>query len=142
MERGGGGVDEARWGRRETAALPLAMVIGRFFVRMATTIATTPAPHSLGPPESSDTATRETIRQPGKARNLCAHAPSLGICCPIRTPDSRIANVPTVRARMTNQVSVMACCACRPGPGDAAEYQRPSSFNPDPRYRGGNHKDH
>jgi hypothetical protein len=88
-------------------------------------IATAPALHSLGPPESSETATRDTIRHPGNARNPRAHAPSLGICCPIRTPESRITNVPTVRARITDQVSVMANRACHSGTSDAAEYQRP-----------------
>jgi hypothetical protein len=105
--------------------MPLAMVIGRFFVTIAMTVANIPALHSLGPPESSETATRETIRHPGNARNPRVKAPSLGIRCPIRTPESRIEIVPTVRARMTDHVSVIADYACHSGPSDAAEYQCP-----------------
>ena len=105
--------------------MPLTMVTGRFLVTIATMAATSPATHSLGPPESSDTAARETIREPGKARNARAQAPSFGIRCPMRTPDRRIAKVPAARASMTNQVSCIADDPGHSGARDAAEYQRP-----------------
>ena len=119
------GLAQLKWRSSQIAAMPLAMVVGRLFVTTAMMVATAPALHSFGPPENSETATRDTIRHPGKARNPRAHVPSLGIFCPIRTPESRIINVPTVRARMTDQVSVTANRACHSGSSDAAEHQRP-----------------
>src|SRR3954470_24375014 len=121
--------------------MPLAMVVGRLFVTTAMMVATAPALHSLGPPENSETATRDTIRHPGNARNPRAHAPSLGICCPIRTPESRITNVPTVRARITDRVSVTADRTGHSGTSDAAEYQRPGRRDTNKPNQGSNDKD-